>query len=233
MINFTNKIITTNLQSIPISINSPISKRISSNLWNTFSNLNFSGVYKIGSETDLQDCYIGSSYNITLKITHHLNLLYRGEHHSKGLQEWVNKNGLENIDISVLSRCKADPNEFENREQYFLNKIKPKFNAILNKRIINVEFKDSHYINYCNTKILNEFGNPIVTDLSKNCKRVIMKFINNSEIDEDRKYWKPTIIIIDENGTVNRSGGDITIIPKKKVEVKPTYVKRNVGFIGR
>lgn len=230
MINFTNKTIIPILQSIPITINSPINKRISSNLWNTFSNLNFSGVYKIGSKTELRDCYIGGTYDITFKVTHHLNLLYRGEHHSKGLQDWVNANGLENIDISVLCRCKSNPDEFENREQYFLNKIKPRFNGVLNKRSINVEFKDSYWLNYCNTKLLNDFGNPIVTDFSKNCKRTILHFTKLQTVDVNEKHSKHVTIIINDD-TIIRNG-DIKVKNKQETVI-PTYVKRNIGLKGR
>lgn len=159
MIDFINKTITTQNQFISTSIFIPISKRINSDLYDTFSNLNFAGVYRIGSETEKRDCYIGSAYNITLKITHHLNLLYRGKHYSKELQNWVNNNGLENIDISVLSWCRAKPDEFEVKEQYYLNLIKPKFNSILNKYIPTTKLLDDRRKNWTPTYIfVNEDG---------------------------------------------------------------------------
>lgn len=131
MIDFTSKTVIRNPIIKTSTQFTKIKDRISTDLYNTFNSLNFAGVYRIGSESSKDECYIGSSYNITLKVIHHMNLLYTGKHHSKGLQDWVNANGLENIDISVLAWCKSFPDVFKAKEQYFIDRIKPKFNTIL------------------------------------------------------------------------------------------------------
>ena len=201
--------------------------RISPELYQEFSNLNFAGVYRLGSKTDYRDCYIGSNYNITLKITHHLNLLYRRQHHSERLQEWVDKNGIENIDISVLTWSKSDPDEFEGLEQYYLNLIKPRFNSILNKRPVKVEFIEVDYKRYCNINIKNEFDNSIISSISANYKHRKMNIVLDRTNDrEERRKWKPTIIIDTENvSSITR--GDMTKITKQKD--KP----QNEGFVIR
>lgn len=227
--NFINKSVRTENPIKTNTILTHISKRISPELYACFSNLNFSGIYKIGSATVIRDCYIGAAYNVTLKITHHLNLLYRGEHHSKGLQDWVNTNGLENIDIVLLRRTPANPDVFENWEQYYLDKFKPKFNTVLHKKVIKFETSEFLYkTTYFNYKLLNEFGNPIVSKISSITPHSIVKFLTTKEEEEKHKYWKPTIIINTED-EVSIRRGDITNIKEKKViQVKETKVYRNV-----
>ena len=220
------------------TINTNLSKRISPDLYASFSNLNFAGVYRIGAENDKNDCYIGGSYNVSFKITHHLNLLYRGEHHSKGLQEWVNINGLDNIDVSILKWCKPNPDEFENWEQYYLDLIKPKFNAILNKKNVRYEIGTSKPFVHYNRRTLNEFGHQIISRISDTAEHKVVKFIVDKNINDERINWKPTIIINTED-LVSRTRGDITNIPKTKKnwsEVDITempIVRRNIGFNAR
>lgn len=228
MLDFVNKTITSENTSIPTSQILPISKRISTDLYNTFSNLNFAGVYRIGSETVKDDCYIGSAYNVTLKITHHMNLLYRGEHHSKGLQDWVNANGLENIDISLLTRTTPFPDDFEAKEQYFLDLIKPKFNSVLNKRKIKIELKKVGSINYCNTRILNPFGKPIVTPLSKDVERTIIRIISTEYInDVEKQNTRPIYYFaLDEEFTKINLNPVTSNAKKKQVKVVETFVRR-------
>lgn len=234
--NFIQKTVVTNITTSPTVINTKISERISPDLYASFSNLNFAGVYRIGAENNKRDCYIGSSYNVSLKITHHLNLLYRGEHHSKGLQEWVNNNGLDNIDVSILKWCRPNPDEFENWEQYYLDIIKPKFNAILNKKNIKYEVNSSKPFIHYNKRTLNEFGHQIVSRLSDNTEHKTVKFIVNKDINDERANWKPTIIINTED-LVSMTRGDITNKPKKNwsdVEITEMPVtRRNIGFNAR
>lgn len=224
--NFLNKSIT--IETNPNLIgNLKIIDRISPTLYQEFSNLNFAGVYKLGSKIDSRDCYIGSTYNITLKITHHLNLLYRGKHHSVELQDWVDKNGIENIDICVLHHCSNDPDEFESIEQYYLNLIKPRFNSILNKKQVKFEFIETNHRRYCNTDIKNEFGNSIVSTISATCThRKLNVVLDRTNDREERRKWRPTIII-DTEDVSSITRGDMTKITKQKD--KP----QNEGFVIR
>lgn len=233
ILDFTNKTIITEKTIKETAVTTSISERISPDLFADFSNLNFSGVYRLGSENISADCYIGSAYNITLKVIHHVNLLYRGEHHSRGLQEWVNKNGLESIDISLLKRTKSIPDDFENWEQYFLNQIKPNFNTVLNKRIIKVETKQYTPLRYANVKELNELGKPIITPRKRDTQYNELIVSGVATIgDEERSKWKPTIIINTED-IFSRRRGDITnikVTKKVDVDVEVTYVYRTGVF---
>ena len=211
-----------------------ITDRISPELYREFSNLNFAGVYRIGSKTERRDCYIGSAYNLTDKITHHLNLLYRGVHHSKGLQDWVTKNGIENIDVSVLAYSKANPDDFEGKEQYYLNLIKPNFNSILNKNRVRFEYVTVEHRRW-SSKAKNEFGNNIVSDISANYKHRLMRIIiDKSNTEEERRKQTP-IIIIDTEDYSAVINNNITRVSKKKdkqqtEEVEQTFVIRKALF---
>jgi hypothetical protein len=233
--NFVNKSITVDntIKSTPQS--TPIKERISPNLYACFSNLNFAGVYRIGSEsTKNNECYIGSAYNLTLKITHHLNLLLSGKHHSKGLQDWVNANGIEALDVSILKHTTANPDLFENWEQYFLTIIKPKFNTVLNKKEIKYEIRKYKPLRYAAVRILNEFGNPIVKPRIKEYETEQIVFINDSRPDDERRGWKSTIIINTEDLFSITRGDTSNFKPKKKVEeYVATVVRRNIGLVGR
>lgn len=233
MINFTSKTVTAPTPSTPIPISRPISERISSNMYSTFSNLNFSGVYRLGSEANKSECFIGSAYNITLKVTHHLNLLMSGKHHCKSLQEWVNKNGIETLDISILAQTKSNPDDFEVREQFYINLIKPKFNSVVNKRKITYHFKEVVRPRYVNSKARNLFSKPIISDISKNYNHHILKITSTSDIDEERKLWKPTRIWFEEGQIIRKRGDNPYIKPNKKVEVIGTVVKRTTLFNAR
>jgi hypothetical protein len=236
--NFLNKSVITETIVKNTTPLSPISQRISPELYSQFSNLNFAGIYRIGSETEKQLCYIGASYNLTEKITHHLNLLYRKEHHSKDLQDWVNINGLENLDISVLKQCRSIPTEISNWEQYFLTLIKPKFNTVLNKKDIKFEIRKYKPLRYAAVKTLNVFCNPIVKPRKKDTEYEEIVFINDNTVDERHKSWKPTIIICTEDNNLIIKG-DVTNFSKvKKLTLEMTesdipITKRNVGFVGR
>lgn len=222
MITFINKNIINQNPFDPTISNTSISKRISSDLWSSFSNLNFAGVYRIGSPIKYRNCYIGGCYNITLKVTHHLNLLYRGEHHSKGLQDWVNKYGIENIDISVLAYSKSNPDEFEALEQYYLDLIKPKFNSILNKKEITFEFIEINHRGYRNINIKNEFGNSIVSKISATHKHIKLKVLLNREnYKEERLQWKPTIVINSDANRLRKPGYPTTYKAKRSTQIEP------------
>jgi hypothetical protein len=236
--NFLNKSI---IAEIPVKNTtplSPISQRISPDLYSQFSNLNFAGVYRLGSEIDKRLCYIGASYNLTDKITHHVNLLYRKEHHSKELQDWVNVNGIESLDISVLKQCKSIPTEISNWEQYFLTLIKPKFNTVLNKKDIKIEIRKYKPIRYAAVKTLNEFNNPIVIPRKKDTEYEEVVFTNSEVTDERHKGWKPTIVICLDDDII-RIKGDVTNFSKVKklhLEMNTDEVpitRRNIGFNAR
>jgi len=91
----------------------------------TYKNYNNkSGIYIIKANEDL--FYIGSAVNIHSRMCVHRHLLSRNKHHSKRLQNYVNKYGLDSIYINVIEICCKEL--LKEREQYYIDTLKPKFN---------------------------------------------------------------------------------------------------------
>lgn len=86
------------------------------------------GIYAIwrsGSE----QCYVGSSHNITHRWTSHLSELRHNKHHSARLQNSWNKYGEQAFCFAVLECC--EPDRLFEREQYFVDALRPEFNMSL------------------------------------------------------------------------------------------------------
>lgn len=74
--------------------------------------------------------YVGSSVDIYNRLHEHLHILIRNEAHNKHLQNAWNKYGKDNFIYCVLEYCDKDK-QFE-REQYYIDLIKPEYNLTLN-----------------------------------------------------------------------------------------------------
>jgi hypothetical protein len=99
------------------------------------------GVYSIYHKYDHEKVYVGSTSKVQTnnRKTHHgfykrfydhtrqLNL---GKHHSKHLQNVVNKHGINGLVFSILEICDGLSKEqiFE-KEQYYITKYKPVYNS--------------------------------------------------------------------------------------------------------
>jgi len=60
-----------------------------------------SGIYKIQSQIDSR-CYIGSSKNLYKRINSHINELINKKHPNSKLQNFINKYGIECLNVEVL-----------------------------------------------------------------------------------------------------------------------------------
>lgn len=85
-----------------------------------------SGIYKIQSKIKPERIYIGSAIDITHRWRIHFKDLTESRHHSAKLQYHVNKYGIDDLQFSILEPC--FPEWLVNREQFYLNKLKPYFN---------------------------------------------------------------------------------------------------------
>lgn len=85
-----------------------------------------SGIYKIQSKIKPKRFYIGSTACLRDRWLRHKRDLRGDKHHSVKLQRHVNKYGFDDLVFSVLELCL--PDALIDREQYYLDKLKPYFN---------------------------------------------------------------------------------------------------------
>ena len=86
------------------------------------------GIYQIRNVLN-NDVYIGSAIDFYQRKKKHFNSLKNNTHHSRHLQNAINKYGIENFVFEKLVAC---PNEYLLKlEQWFINKINPKYNICI------------------------------------------------------------------------------------------------------
>ena len=85
------------------------------------------GVYKISSNNG--KCYIGSSINIKKRWREHRYYLNKNIHHSKKLQNYFNKYGIETLSFDIIELC--DRKDLQKLEQFYIDLYKPFFNSFL------------------------------------------------------------------------------------------------------
>lgn len=74
--------------------------------------------------------YVGSTVDIKRRKRTHVRLLRKGNHHSNKLQNSFNKYGEDSFDFIILEEV-SDVNLLIEREQFWLDKIKPEYNMTL------------------------------------------------------------------------------------------------------
>jgi len=84
------------------------------------------GIYKIFN-SDNTRVYIGSSIDILKRWNSHIYSLKKGKHHSKKLQNYINKYGIDSISFTLLEECGADC--LMEREQHYIDIYNPYFNS--------------------------------------------------------------------------------------------------------
>ena len=89
-------------------------------------NIPKSGIYQIQSIIKIDKCYIGSSSNIDKRIREHKRVLNKNQHDNPKLQSHYNKYGPDDMVFCVIEEC--DIYDLIEREQYYLDTIKPWFN---------------------------------------------------------------------------------------------------------
>lgn len=136
---FSNKIASRPSDIRNISISTSISTKISKELLNQIYPLKFAGVYRIGSKSNVNDCYISSSYNIGRTVREHISLLLSNKHYSKPLQDWVDKNGINKLSVTILKWCPDTTNLARQSEEIYINLYQPRFNTIIHEPIVTKE----------------------------------------------------------------------------------------------
>lgn len=85
------------------------------------------GIYKIQSTINSNRIYIGSAIDIKKRWNGHLRQLRSNCHHSKKLQNHVNKYGIDDLEFSIITACERD--KLIINEQFFIDSYKPYFNC--------------------------------------------------------------------------------------------------------
>ena len=88
-----------------------------------------SGVYQIRNTIN-DKIYIGSSINIEKRWVRHKRDLVKGNHRNRHLQRAWNKYGEENFEFSILEECEPIKEILLEKEQYYLNKLRPQYNIL-------------------------------------------------------------------------------------------------------
>jgi len=86
-----------------------------------------SGIYQILDKINKKS-YIGSSSNLNKRYKQHFNSLIKNKHYNDYLQYSFNKHGIENFEYKIL--CKCPELELINLEQYYIDTLKPEYNAV-------------------------------------------------------------------------------------------------------
>lgn len=84
-------------------------------------------IYKISSNVN-NKIYIGSSVRLNIRVSQHRHHLLKGSHHSRKLQNHVNKYGIESLKFEVIETC--DQCDLLIREQFYMDTLNPFFNIL-------------------------------------------------------------------------------------------------------
>ena len=117
----------------------------------SLDNLTKLGIYKISHVNKPDLFYIGSASSIYVKkgiqrgfyirFWHHINDLKLKKHDSKYLQNVVNKYGIEGIRFEILEIVETEDRKvILEREQYYLDTLKPSYNSSTTARCPTVPF---------------------------------------------------------------------------------------------
>jgi group I intron endonuclease len=115
------------------------------------------GIYKITHVNKLDLFYIGSASSIYVKkgiqrgfyirFWHHINDLKLNKHASKYLQNVVNKYGIEGIRFEIIEIVESTDRKFIlEREQYYLDNLKPAYNSSTTARCPTVPYTDARKV---------------------------------------------------------------------------------------
>ena len=88
---------------------------------------NYSGIYCLKNTIDSR-CYVGSAQKLNYRLWNHKHRLVKGTHANKILQNFVNKYGISTIYFEILES--VDINNLIEREQYYIDSLKPEFNIL-------------------------------------------------------------------------------------------------------
>jgi len=196
---------------------------ISPEMLKKINSFNFSGIYAILSNSTSDFLFIGSATNISKRIHQHITgFTLDNDASSLQLRNHYKQYGIDDFDFIILERIdntgELDKISLFKKEREYIEANEPLYNVRAyrkqvtgNKRYTeDTEPTQSYY----NDKILNEFGNPIVNSFSIRKNHIRKKRIVNN-IDDDRKHWKPTYVIVEDEGFIQDRGD----IKKKKTPI--------------
>ncbi len=89
---------------------------------------NESCVYCI-SNTINDKVYIGSAKSVKERMIRHKYHLNKNKHNNSKLQRFVNKYGINTLNVEILEKCAVEV--LLEREQYYLDTLKPWYNILL------------------------------------------------------------------------------------------------------
>lgn len=92
-------------------------------------NLHRSGIYEIVNDKGFHK-YVGQSVDITNRWKDHVKDLRKNRHVNAYLQNAFNKYSERHFSFAVIEFCK--PRDLNEREQYWIYKLKPEYNIITN-----------------------------------------------------------------------------------------------------
>ncbi len=98
-----------------------------------------SGIYEIVNDKGFHK-YVGQSMDITYRWKSHLGDLRRNKHGNAYLQNAFNKHGERHFSFAVIEFCK--PGELLEREQYWIDKLKPEYNIVRDVLHWSMNFED-------------------------------------------------------------------------------------------
>lgn len=87
------------------------------------------GIYKLYFTANPSVFYIGSSVSFSERMSRHKYLLKKGEHKNIYMQRLSNKFGVQNLVFETIEII-SDSNCLIKREQFYINKLKPKMNIL-------------------------------------------------------------------------------------------------------
>lgn len=91
---------------------------------------NKAAIYKITSVLFPDRCYVGSANSLSKRIHMHVKQLKQSKHGNPKLQNHYNKYGEGDLEFTIIEDI-TDRSKLLEREQYFIDSIKPYFNINL------------------------------------------------------------------------------------------------------
>jgi len=82
-------------------------------------------IYKISNNIN-DKIYIGSSKKFNVRLSQHKHHLIKGSHHSRILQNHVNKFGFSSLKFEIIEHCNFE--DLIVREQFYIDLLEPYFN---------------------------------------------------------------------------------------------------------
>lgn len=208
---------------------------ISPEMLKKINSFNFSGIYGITSQATHNFLFIGGAVNIAKRLHQHITgLSLDNDATNLQLRSHYKEFGMNDFDFKVLEQVEIDDTtdriELFKRERYYIELYEPEYNVVayrkkyVSQRKYTLDYEPTDI--FINTKLLNEFGKPMIYSFSLDHKTGRSKR-KIGEIDERRKNMKPVYVTF-ENDEPLRSKGDVK--KKDNTNIEGTMVVRRNPF---